>query len=337
MADVATATATPAKVLPPTLEERLQFLGNRRATIQKGLKLSGVGLEISPNWAPLVTKNEANVHYCDLLTYEELCEREKDNPGRIDNGLEVMPLDFTLKEGSTIAERAPAGVKYDFICSSHVMEHVPDFLGFLYEQRDVLTNDGIIAFVLPNSKGSGEYFRNLTIAADLLSAYLLRYTRPSPAMVYEARKHIFPWKNVPLDGKTLNDVDPFFGPEICFNDARRSMSSYQDAHCWAFTLPSFIDVMNELKVGGYFNFEFVDVTELPVTASGYPSEFYIKLRPTAPKGANTLRGADQPMNTSNYDILLADARKQLDREINRPLTSIIARRIIRKLTKFTDR
>ena len=147
-------------------EERLnKTLGKRSQIMQRGLPLAtDLGLEISPNWAPLITPTECkDIHYCDILDDQELTQRDKDNPDRVDSHLEVMPLTYILKEGLTIAECAPPQTKYGYIVSSHVLEHVPDFLGMLYQQRNVLKDGGTIAFVLPNFKGSGEYFRESLI------------------------------------------------------------------------------------------------------------------------------------------------------------------------------
>lgn len=257
-----------------------QTFGRRRQIIQRGLPLAqGLGLEISPNWVPLVTPLEGPMHYCDILSDDELQARDGKDAERIRMNLPLVPLTFQLKEGKRMREVAPAGVKYDYIISSHVLEHVPDFLGILEQQRELLADNGTIAFVLPCSKGTAEYFRPETTASELLNAYLLGYTRPTPAMVYEARKHCFTFKNEPLDNVNFADVKLEFPPAVWFNDAQQAVSTYTDAHCWAFTTQGFKNVMDELRAVGCFPFDIIDIDEHTITATGHCNEFYIKLRP----------------------------------------------------------
>lgn len=266
-----------------TLEQRLEFVGRRRRIIQEGLPLStGLGLEISPLFAPLVTKNEANVLYCDSVDYATLCEREKHNPCLLELGLEVLPLDFVWTPGRLLSECSPSSHRYDYIVSSHVLEHVPDFLGYLYQSRAVLKDDGIIAFVLPNAKGSGEYFRSLTHCGDLVESYFCARSHPSPGIVYSAHRHCFHFENQELACKGLADVKRCHSDSLALDLAGKSVHSYIDAHCWAFTIQSFLDVMQEMRCVGLFDFDLVDVRELDQTKTGHCNEFYIKLRPNAP-------------------------------------------------------
>src|SRR5260221_3637160 len=136
-----------------TTEKKLSALGldDRRRMVHRYLPLdTGFGLEIAPNWAPIVTKSEGDVLYCDYLTYEQLLERERTNPGRVEHGLRVQRLDFVWELGKTLEECATSIPKFDYVVSCHVFEHVPNFLEYLYQARAVLNDDGVIAMVLPD-------------------------------------------------------------------------------------------------------------------------------------------------------------------------------------------
>jgi len=103
------AAIPPESQRTPTTEERLSALGldGRRRMVHRLLPLeTGSGLEIAPNWAPVVTKSEGDVLYCDYLTYDQLLERERTNPGRIQHGLRVQRLDFIWEIGKTLQECA---------------------------------------------------------------------------------------------------------------------------------------------------------------------------------------------------------------------------------------
>lgn len=276
----------------PTTEERLSALGldDRRRMVHRLLPLdAGCGLEIAPNWAPVVTKSEGDVLYCDYLTYEQLLEREKTNPGRIQHGLRVQRLDFIWEIGKTLQESAGPAAPFDYVVSCHVFEHVPNFLEYLYQVRAVLKDDGVIAMVLPDAKGSGEYFRRETNAAELINSYLLGQTVPSPGQVYDGLQNLFAFENVPLEGRTLADVKRLFTDIDCYNAAVRASQEYVDVHCWTFTRDGFAEVARELKAVGLFDFEIEALDSNPATQTGHGSEFYVKLRPTAPPRPSLLR------------------------------------------------
>lgn len=293
MAMSADPAVPPETQRAPTTEERLSALGldGRRRMVHSLLPLeTGCGLEIAPNWAPVVTKSEGDVLYCDYLTYEQLLERERTNPGRIQHGLRVQRLDFIWEIGKTLQECAGAAAPFDYVVSCHVFEHVPNFLEYLYQVRAVVKDDGVIAMVLPDCKGSGEYFRRETNAAELISSYLLGQTVPSPGQVYDGLKNLFDFQNVPLEGRTLADVKRLFTDTDCYNAALRASQEYVDVHCWAFSRDGFAEVARELREIGLFDFEIESLESNPPTQTGHGSEFYVKLRPTAPPRPSRLRG-----------------------------------------------
>jgi len=286
----------------PTTEERLSALGldDRRRMVHRLLPLeTGCGLEIAPNWAPVVTKSEGDVLYCDYLTYEQLLERERTNPGRIQHGLRVQRLDFIWEIGKTLQESAGTAAPFDYVVSCHVFEHVPNFLEYLYQVRAVVKDDGVIAMVLPDAKGSGEYFRRETNAAELINSYLLGQTVPSPGQVYDGLKNLFDFQNVPLEGRTLADVKRLFTDSDSYAAAVRASQEYVDVHCWAFSRDGFAEVARELREIGLFDFEIESLESNPATQTGHGSEFYVKLRPTAPPRPSRLRARTLPLPTQS--------------------------------------
>lgn len=275
-----------------TVEQKLSALGldDRRRMIHRYLPLeSGVGLEIAPNWAPVVTKSEGDVLYCDYLTYDQLLEREKTNPARVQHGLKVQRLDFIWQLGKTLQECAGSDAKFDYVVSCHVFEHVPNFLEYLYQARAVLKDDGVIAMVLPDIRGSGEYFRRETSAADLINSYLLGQSEPSPGQVYDGLRNLFSFENVPLQGLSLDDVKRHFTDMDCYHAAVRASVEYVDVHCWAFSKDGFATVARELQGVGLFDFEIEEMDSNPLTQTGHGSEFFVKLRPTAPPRPSRLQ------------------------------------------------
>jgi SAM-dependent methyltransferase len=265
----------------------LEFIAPRRRLIAERCIVgpSKVGLEISPNWAPLVLRGEAKMVYCDRLSTEELEFREKDNKGRIEFRAAVEEMDFVWSDGTALPSYFSDDEKFDFVVSSHVMEHVPNLLGFLQQQRQVCKDDGIICFVVPDVRLSGEHFRPLTTPAQLIEAFVLNRDKPSPGMVYEASYHIFDWPGLAnLKAKHVRETKRGYTTEQAMEFARHAVNNYVDVHCWSFTYAAMEDLFGELKEAGCFDFEVVAVDQIA-------EEIVCTLRPSRPAAGGGEREA----------------------------------------------
>lgn len=111
---------------------KLELVRTRTKKVHNLLCLNNRILEISPNWAPLVVADDldpnGNITYCDRIDTNALIEREKNNPGRIEYDLEIIPLDFVWKPGETLS--SAAGRKFD-----HVIQQFLPCLRFLIGKR----------------------------------------------------------------------------------------------------------------------------------------------------------------------------------------------------------
>lgn len=252
----------------------LDYIKERREVIKNWVDLDNhIGLEIAPNWVPLLFKQETNVYYCDRMCYQELIEREKNNPDRIKYGLDIMPIDFVWEDNKPLVKCT--NLKFDYIVHAHVLEHVPNFLGFLNQQREVLKDNGLIGLILPDPKRSGEYFRPLTTAAQIIEAFILNQNKPTPGQVYESLRHSLIVENEDdFIKKKHEDFKKSYTIQQCLEFARFSTQQYLDVHCWAFTPDSFTSVTDELKEVGLFDF---DIKQIQSSNTG--KEFFVKLVP----------------------------------------------------------
>lgn len=256
----------------------LAFLNERINIIKSWVPYDrGVGLEIAPNWFPLISKEDGDIYYCDRMSHRKLIKREADNPDRIRYKMEVLPIDFIWDGSKLLTKTTP--LKFDYIVSSHVLEHVPNFLGFLYQQREALEDNGVIAFVLPDFKRLNEHFRPSSTAAQLIDAYMRNLTSPTPGQVYESCRHALDvdMHTVDYSGKKYTDFKRAYTNEETINFARLATYQYLDVHCWAFDVESFQNVALELSEVGMFDFDIIDIK------SGETArEFYVKLKPNKP-------------------------------------------------------
>jgi SAM-dependent methyltransferase len=258
-------TSAAAGKLPRNVAETLEFIAPRRRLIAERCAVTPTkrGLEISPNWAPVVVRGEAQMVYCDRLSTEELQSREKDNQGRIGFKCDVEEMDFVWKDGTLLPSYFEDDEKFDFVVSSHVMEHVPNFLGFLAQQFRVCKNDGVVCFVVPDVRLSGEHFRPLTTPGQLIDALLVNRDKPSPGMVYEATYHIFDWPGLEnLKAKHVLETKRGYTTAQAAEFARVAVETYIDVHCWSFTYATFEDVFTEVRDAGFLDFEIVAIDQI---------------------------------------------------------------------------
>jgi SAM-dependent methyltransferase len=251
--------------MPRNVATALEFIAPRRRLVAERCEVTPAkhGLEISPLFAQLVVRGEAQMVYCDRLSTEDLQSREKDNQGRIGLKCEVEEMDFVWKDGTLLPAYFGDDEKFDFVVSSHVMEHVPNFLGFLAQQFQICKDDGVVCFVVPDVKLTGKYFQPLTTPAQLIDVLLVNRDKPSPGMVYEATYHIFEWPGLEnLRAKHVLETQRGYTTAQAAEFARVAVERYIDVHCWSFTYSTFEDVFAEVRDAGFLDFEIVAIDQI---------------------------------------------------------------------------
>jgi len=98
------------------------------------------GLEIGPLMRPIITKDMGRVEYIDRATTEEL-RRWYSNNDQVDPA-SLVEVDHVWGS-QTLFDCVGRERVYDYVVASHVIEHVPDLLGWLQEIASVLADGGI--------------------------------------------------------------------------------------------------------------------------------------------------------------------------------------------------
>jgi hypothetical protein len=147
------------------------------------------------------------------------------------------------------------------VVASHVIEHVPDLIGWLKETHAVLKPGGILTLAIPDKRYCFDYFRPPTQPADVVDAYLRNQRKPGPRQVFEFYSSTAFWQ-----GHYAWGQDPHFRPEDVVrvrSDAEAwqitsqivASDAYHDVHCWVFTPNSFSVLVKTLIQINLFDFK----------------------------------------------------------------------------------
>jgi predicted SAM-dependent methyltransferase len=239
---------------------------------------SGFGLEIGPSFQPVFPKREGyRVETLDYASAEELRAKYASLPVDCDR---IEEVDF-VSDGRLIDEVIPHRERYDFIFSSHVIEHVTDFVGYLTSCEKLLKPGGVVALAVPDKRYTFDVLQPVTTTGRVLEAHARGQTRHSPAAVYDffsnfARmegKEI--WRRDDIGEVTLSEHQPM--AKLVFDASLKPDHAYHDVHGWIFTPASFRLIMSDLRELGLTTLSETTLVESDTL------EFYVTLAKGAPE------------------------------------------------------
>lgn len=256
------------------------------------------GIEIGPLDRPIVGRNESRVLYVDYMTTEELRAHYAGDPGvRCDH---IEPVDVvhdkrlgtgTLAEvigGVVDRDNAAADtmtaitvldkIRADYVVASHVIEHVPDLIGWLTQIEAVLKPAGALRLAIPDRQYTFDYLRWETCVADVIAAWVGEDSVPSPRAVMDHFLNTRPIDRLAAWAKDVK-VDISFKPEMFYTALalaeRAHKGEYIDVHTWVFTPDSFIELMRLLCELGLVHYECTGFHMTEVN----DIEFFVWMRP----------------------------------------------------------
>jgi SAM-dependent methyltransferase len=294
--------AAVARGLPSSSTEAAAPGSRREKLLARIDPTSQDGLEIGPLASPLVTKLESHgrIAYVDYATAHELREVYRNEPSvKLD---EIVETDYIW--GDKRLSELVGQACLDYAIASHVIEHVPDMIGWLYEIAQVLKDGGILGLAVPDKRYSFDYFRELSTPGMLIEAYLTHRRRPGIQSIFD---YFALTGHVDVEAAWEGSVDkhkfrPSGSLEQAFGLAHDALGNnhYHDAHVNVFTPASFLDLLEvaaRLQLLDFAVVEFTDTTRNTL-------EFLVSLQRVS-------RGWDRQKIMAHQLAGLAQAREHL--------------------------
>jgi SAM-dependent methyltransferase len=265
-------------------------------------------LEIGAGYCPVAPKSAGwHSHVVDHAARDEL--RAKYARAGVDTDL-IEDVD-TIWRGGPLHEAVPANLlgQFDLIVASHVLEHIPDLLGFFQSASRLVAPGGSLSVALPDRRYCFDCFRPWTTTGAVLEAHHPSMSRHSLKTAFDHMAYSATMEGQLAWGPRAISKPAFMDPFAAAVDAVALFGGhpdghYQDYHAWQFTPASFRLTMLELAGTGVSDWR-VDTLDGPENF-----EFFAVLR----------RGGTKPSNAATFqaqrqELLFAqlvETREQID-------------------------
>jgi len=236
-----------------------------------------IGVEIGPLDKPVITREMGQVYYIDHDTTEVLRDRFSDPNHNVDVN-KIVDVDRVWGEKG-LAELLQKEAPLDYVIASHVIEHVPDLIGWLSEVRAILKLGGTLSLVIPDKRQCFDYCRMTTRLPEVVEAYLQRSRRPSSRQIFEHISAAVTYRGSAAWSEAVDDESHLVRLhtiESAWTAAKTAFETgdYCDVHCWVFTPDSFFELLGEIASADLLKFEIAEFYETE------GCEFYVSLRAT---------------------------------------------------------
>lgn len=231
-----------------------------RADFKNLIKPEGkTGLEIGPLDKPLIDAGAYQVERLDYLSQNQLKEKflESDQV----NVEDIVYVDYVWK-GEPYEELIRK--RFDYVVSSHNIEHSPDLISFLKNISAVLKDNANLFLFIPDKRYCFDHFRSLTNLHEVLFAHLNNHKKPSIYSILEERNqrahneamrhwngdHGYP------QNRLFDEIYQKPLPDL-IRDIEVMNTKYNDTHVWQFTPDSFKFIISYLMKNCLIDLELV--------------------------------------------------------------------------------
>jgi hypothetical protein len=264
-------TGSPARAVVEPVSSRQELL----SSLTKQDRI----LEIGPSFNPMAPKRDGwNSFSLDHATRDELVKKYA-QLGHLHHQIEEV--DF-LWRGGPIETSVPQEMwgSFDACIASHLIEHIPNPMGFYVSMSALLAPKGSLLLVVPDKRYTFDFFKQLSTTSELIDAFKHKRVRHTKAIAFDNANTNCCLEN----GITWNDTADLAGIHFASGNGisegyqayehtdEAAISAYVDFHGWTYTPASFALSMLETNALGLHSF---------IIEQFYPSsecEFYAVLK-----------------------------------------------------------
>jgi predicted SAM-dependent methyltransferase len=235
-----------------------------RAEYLSRLELDTVrGLEFGPVDRPWLPASAPGVRYIDHLSLEELKKKMAAKQTAYDQD-KFCDVHF-INDGRPLAEILGDWVDLDVVAASHVVEHVPNLLGWFEDLSAVLRPGGEVFLAVPNRRFMFDKLRRVSTIEDVLANYLDKRIQPGAKTILDELFNVV-LRTSERRGTWLQELDAsqvthVYSQKDAYKLASETILSgrYYDCHVSIFTPLSFAMLMQDLTRLSLLPFEVVEI------------------------------------------------------------------------------
>jgi hypothetical protein len=229
----------------------------REALLAK-IDVTSKGLEIGAFDLPFVTRAEANVVFADWLPAEELRKLAAKVAGHSPEFIEEV--DFVLSQAPL--DSLPSD--FAWAATAHLIEHVPDLIGWLKTIGDRLLPRGVLFCVIPDGRFTFDIHRPVSTLGKILQDHRDDQRRPAFRDVFDAVYYGQETDAVAVwDGRAGPNVHHHNDFHAAWTRAAADQELQVECHCNVFTPASFGEIITALSAANLIPFELEEVSATP--------------------------------------------------------------------------
>lgn len=243
---------------------------DRGSLLVSGLSRDSRLIEIGPSYGPLAPKADGwRTTVVDHADRAALVAKYGRDPS-VDTG-RIEEVDVVWN-GGPLDEAFPAASRggYAALIASHVLEHLPDAIGFFTAAEALLDpRAGTLRLALPDRRLCFDIFRPTATTGRLLAAHRAAAPRHGYAELFDHVAYL-----ARLEGRAAWTAEPLAGLaldhtlEQAFRHAEQAAApdaAYVDCHAWQFTPASFELIVLELAALGAIDWRIDWIEPQPYT------------------------------------------------------------------------
>jgi hypothetical protein len=262
------------RLLCPRYTQKTQIMIKNKAQDMKRYLSPDLNyvLEFGALASPLF-ETHSKALYCDHLERDELLLKYSAHSE--DFKKNIVNTDFVWSGGKDLEVFEGVVGKVEIMGASHLIEHVPDLIGWLQRLQVLAADNCVLSLAVPIKTNTFDYYRPTSTLGDFLDAYVNEAKRPSLRHVVDQRRYAVRYRGEnawhhQTEAKNLVPVFPDVSSwKSIYEDYLEG--NYVDSHCWVFTCDSFVENLKDFQELGLIDWIIVN------EPNAWGSEFVVHL------------------------------------------------------------